>query len=239
MGTALQKPWMKDLSPPVIKLAKAKAVEATQAWNNTVTGILRAAKAIWEVREKIGGAPAGAFSAWAEEELQRAQETASHLAIIGARYAAFSNVLLNLPPSWGTLYEIAKEPDAVFKRALRQVRPEMTRPDVRQLILDARESLAPKEPEPRRVVAAAPAKPVKPVTSVAPAPAADSFSATPAHAAKQLTANWKGLLQDVRQVAEETRRDHTRLSPEAQRFIVHNYVRPLQEILEEVVKWLA
>jgi hypothetical protein len=103
---ALQKPWMKDLPPSTITMAKAK--EATKAWNDTVEGILTAAKAIYQVREKIGGAPKGSFGAWAEEELGKMPGTAASLAVIGSRYSFFNALKNNLPPSWGTLYELVQ-----------------------------------------------------------------------------------------------------------------------------------
>lgn len=153
MNTNLQKLWMKDLPIPVITLAKKKAVEATEAWNDTVSGILKAAKAVYEVREKIGGAPTGAFSAWAVEELKRSQAAASQLSVIGSRHAAFSNVLMNLPPSWGTLYELAKAPDEVFQRALRRVKPDMQRREVVELIHSETVELRPKQHAPKRTTA--------------------------------------------------------------------------------------
>jgi hypothetical protein len=93
-------------------------------------GILKAAKAIYDVREKISkpGSPSSSFGGWAEEELKRSPSTASALAVIGARYGEFSSLKTNLPPSWYTLYVLASEgDDRVFKAAMRRVTPETTR----------------------------------------------------------------------------------------------------------------
>jgi hypothetical protein len=228
MTTALQKPWMKDLPPPVVEFAKKQAVKATEAWNDTVEGILNAAKAIYEVREKIGGKGDGTFSGWAEEELKRSNQTASQLATIGERYAEFHNVSGNLPPSWGTLYELAKADDKVFRVAHRRVRPEMTRTDVQSLVAEVWEDFAPPPtPTPKR-------PPQKATTSGArAAPRTTPASAIPVDAAKQLTVHWKSLLQEARDVFHDTKRDRGALSPEAKAFLIHNYIEPLERVLRE------
>jgi len=233
---------MKDLEAATVEFAKKQAAKATAAWNDTVTGVLSAAKAIHAVREKIAGKGFGTFSGWAEEELKRSQETASQLAKIGERHAEFINALINLPPSWGTLYELAKESDPVFKRALRQVRPEMTRAEVAGLVADAKSELELDEPKQRPV----PPKMVKrkAVESVAverpvlPTPTR-SVSATPKDAAKRLTVNWKAAHAELKTIVRETVRDKQSLSDEAKKFLLSQYVQPMQQLLEEIVTCLA
>jgi hypothetical protein len=226
-STALQKPWMKDLPLPVISLAKKKAVEATAAWNATVVGVLTAAKAVYEVREKIGGKGAGSFSAWAEEELKRSQSTASCLAVIGARHPAFINALINLPSSWGTLYELAKAPDDVFKRALRRVKPDMERNEVMCLVLEeTADKPTPRQEKRARGVAAAEATEVASQTAATPTP---RQAANLTIAAGSL---WR-LVKDFADDAEEALTAGA-LSPEAKKFMVHNYIGPSRELLTAI-----
>jgi len=246
MSMALQKPWMKDLTPPVIDFAKEQAVKATEAWNNTVEGVLKAAKAVYEVREKIGGKGGqgknpGSFGGWAEEELKRAPETAACLARIGERFNALNSSRVNLPPSWGTLYELAKESDSVFRLAIRRVRPEMTRGDVFSLVSEIQRELAPPPATPKATKSSkagksskAAKKDIARITS----PSVDR-PATPKDAARQLTVNWKQCRKMLELTAEETKRDIDMLSREAREYLLHNDVQPMQKILEEVTTWLA
>ncbi len=238
--TAIQKPWMKNLPPPVIKVAKAKAREATQAWNNSVTGILTAAKAINTVREKIGGKGKGSFSAWAKEELDWSRETAGQLATIGARHKAFGAMAPKLPPSGRTLYVLAsEEDDKVFRAALRRVRPETTRAEVRQELYDAHAELYPtplkkkankKQATKKSSRTQSATSQPRPSGTVGPPPPAY----TPANAAKRLIVEWRLLLQDMRALAKDTHEWNARLSPEGREFIQHQSLEPMIELLREV-----
>jgi hypothetical protein len=228
-STAIQKLWAKDLAPSVVAMATAKAVEATAAWNATVIGVLRAAKAVYEVREKIGGAPSGSFAAWAEEELDRSHSTASCLAVIGSRYNAFVNVSKNLPASWGTLYELAKAPDGVFRRALRRVRPDMERNEMVCLVAEEWGVDRPK----RKNKHESPQQ--KQETQAPPALSAPE----PGHREAALTTIMAGSVwRAVKDLAE---RVNTALvsgallpSPDAKKFMVINYIEPSIELLNAV-----
>jgi hypothetical protein len=216
---------MKDLPLPVVALAKKKAVEATAAWNNTVTGILIAAKAIYEVNEKIGEKGSGSFSAWAVEELKRTKETASRLATIGKRYQLL-HACNNLPPNWGTLYELAKAPDDVFRRAIRRVQPDMERNEVVCLIME--ETTEQKSPK----------KAVKPKGKQAKGKALPAVSEPAAEPGPREAANTTIMAGSVwRTVKDFADRVNTALasgslSPEAKKFIVHNYIGPSIELLK-------
>jgi hypothetical protein len=58
-------------------------------------------------------------------------------------------------------------------------------------------------------------------------------------AAKDATVEWKGFLQMAKDLVHDTKRDLPRYSPEARRFLVHNYINPIQQVLAEVEKCLS
>ena len=231
-STALQKPWMKDLPLPVVALAKKKAVEATTAWNNTVAGILTAAKAVYEVREKIGGAPVGAFSAWAVEELKKSQSTASCLSVIGSRHAAFICAQINLPPSWTTLYELAKAPDDVFRRALRRLKPDMERNEVMCIVMEESAGIEPvTSPQKKRSATHACEEEQEGPSQEAPRPRQAAMTTVMAGSVWRLVKNFAA--DTDRALAAGV------LSPEAKKFMVHNYIRPSREQFTAIEKLLT
>jgi hypothetical protein len=134
MSSTKHKTWMQDLSASVIAMAKEKAVEANAAWHASVDSILTVAKAVYEVQEKIGGAPKGNFGLWVVEELGRSPETGSVLATVGARYDILWKSKESLPPSLYTLYELARQEDPVFLAAMPHVNADLTRRQM-QLVL--------------------------------------------------------------------------------------------------------
>lgn len=241
MSKALQKPWMKDLPVSLVTFATKKAVEATTAWSDTVRGILTAAKAVHEVHAKISqkGPGGGTFAAWATEELGRSQATASQLAAIGARYDRFIGASINLPPSWIALYELAKAPEAVFRRALRRVRPEMTRAEVAAVVLQEtprdeplpRTSPAPPPPRKGRKALGDEAPTATPEPVEIPV---QEIPVMPKDAAKRLVLNWGALLRETRQLVQETKEQQAALAPEARRFIEHNFIDRIECSLHDV-----
>jgi protein gp37 len=232
-STALTKPWQKDLPPPVIKLAKQKAVEATAAWNSTITGILTAAKAVHEVKEKIGGAPSGSFIAWGKDELKRSSFMVSALATIGARHSLLSTYKNALPPSWSALYELAKAPDDLLRRVLPRLRSDMERNDVTYLLLEETAEAPPKKPAVQKTgtpkkdkqALSAPREPPQP----GPREAANA------------TIMAGSVLRTVKDFAArvDTALNSRALAPEAKSFIVNNYLVPSREKITAIEKLLT
>lgn len=134
MGS-LQKLWVRDCTRADVEYATRRAKAFTQAWNKTTDGILRAAKAVAEVRQRIGGRGSGTFGKWAEEEIEFSHPTASQLANIGDRFEEFVAMATNLPPSWRALAVIAAVDNKRKRKAvLSRVSPEMTRREVQGVI---------------------------------------------------------------------------------------------------------
>ena len=229
-STALVKPWETGLPLPVIKMAKEKAVAAIAAWNSTVSGILAAAKAVHEVREAVGGKGSGSFSKWAVEELDKSQTTASCLADIGARHKEFITRVINLPPSWRTLAEIARiRDDDLFRRVLRRVKPDTERSEIELLVFD--ETVQP----PRKEVAQRKNNDKQTTNSRAlPAPSAPE----PGDREQALTTIEAGSMWRVVQDVENrvnTALACGALSPEAKASMVNNHLRPSREHIEAMI----
>jgi len=233
-STSLQKLWMKDLPLPVIKLAKRKATVALSAWNDTVAGILTAAKAVHEVREAIGGkggqgTNAGSFGAWAKEELDRSSSTASCLAVIGARHKELFSMLKSLPPEWYTLYELAKSPDDVFRRALRRVNPDMGRNEMTCLIAEETEQPRPKKATRIETTRALPSERWESRPEPVPREAANTTI--------MAGSVWR-TVKDLEQRVGVALMSGS-LSPEAKAFMIHNYLRPSIDLITAMENRLA
>lgn len=223
MSTALAKLWAKDLAPAIVAMATAKAIEATKSWNGSVTGILAAARAVYEVQAKIGGAPVGAFGKWAEEELKRSPSTAGQLAKIGKFYNELYNARHRLPPAWGTLYDLVSAHDETFRRALRRMTPDMERGEVDCLLAEETEQPAPKK-----------ASRKKKETRVLPSPSESQPEPGP-RAAALTTIEAGSLWRTVKDFEIGLGTALQSLSPEARAFIVTNHLRPSQELIEEMI----
>jgi hypothetical protein len=106
--------------------------EIRSAYAGTVEGIIRAGKLILQARESMDH---GAFAAMCREELPFSRQTAYKLMSIAQDHRFVAHVR-QLPPAWGTLYELTKVDDDEFYQAAQDgtIRPEMRRTDVRGLI---------------------------------------------------------------------------------------------------------
>jgi hypothetical protein len=105
-----------------------RAVSA--AWRRSVQAIFETGDLLINAKKQL---PHGAFQKMIQEDLPFGQDTAQRLMLIAKdtrlRKPAHGRLL---PPSWRTLFELSRLPDATLVTALKDgtVNPEMTRSDV-------------------------------------------------------------------------------------------------------------
>ena len=200
-----------------------------------MSGVLTAAKAVYEVRELIGGVGGrgtspGAFHSWAVEELKRSSFVATALASIGARHKELKSVYLSLPPAWSTLYELSKAPDDVFRRALRRVTPDMERNEMTCLVADETEQPVSKKAMRQKGKQ-------KKETRALPSPSAPEPRPREAANTSIMAGSVWRHVQDFEQYVD-TALASGALSPEAKRFMVTNYLGPSREQITAMIEKL-
>lgn len=109
------------------------------AWGKQVESIVETGRMLIEAKEELGH---GAFEAMVQTRLPFGPGTSRQLRII-AEHTIISNrkFIYALPPSWGTLYELAQLPDEILITGLRDglIHPKLNRKDARALRPDAKD----------------------------------------------------------------------------------------------------
>jgi hypothetical protein len=114
------------------------------AWQKSVEGIIEAGMILNEAKAQLTPCE---FSAMVKDDLQFTLRTAQRLLKI-AEHPVIATHVSRLPPSWGTLYELAKLPPEVLEAKIEDgtVTPKLERKDVTAMV---RETLGPRAPRAR------------------------------------------------------------------------------------------
>jgi hypothetical protein len=126
------------------------AARITAAWRKTREMIIETGQLLIEAKAAL---PHGEFLFMIECDLPFGARTAQMLMKIGAdERLTDAKHVSHLPSSWGTLYELTKQPDAQFQAGLStgEIHPEMERHEVSRLLDRAR--VDDLDPPPRPVI---------------------------------------------------------------------------------------
>lgn len=140
-----------SILPPVNDLITVERVaeDCHLSFQRSVSGILNCGEKLKALKKKEGDGWLAAFGEGSGRKRIGANPfpfgsaTADMFIDIYKRFGGANNVCTTLPPSWGTLYELAKLDDAELAQAADKIRPDMTRAEVKAL-------RSPPEPKPRK-----------------------------------------------------------------------------------------
>jgi N6-adenosine-specific RNA methylase IME4 len=121
-----------DIRPPDPQDRSGFAVRIVAAWRESTLAILETGRLIAAAKKAL---PHGEFEAMVAEDLPFSTATARRLMIIaGDERLSDRAHVHDLPPSWGTLYELTKLDDATFEAKIADgtIRPDMERRDIEQ-----------------------------------------------------------------------------------------------------------
>ncbi len=135
--------------------AKVSKLPRAEQWANRIsTELGKTVEAILDVGRLLVQAKAdldhGEWGRMFEERLLPFTQNTAHRLMLIAKHPVLSNCAHghNLPPSWRTLYDLARIPEPTLKRAITDglVTPEMERKHIKALLPPKRKQEKPKQP---------------------------------------------------------------------------------------------